>query len=318
MYNSFQNITNRILNQWPIVRTTKMDDWSLADKYEDTSPYVWYVNTNYKVKEDFPFSWRPPSDQMFNIHSFPRCVQRTRQPIRWDMVRLVPTSKRKRIAKEIKQPIISSFNKNKCQLFSFSFDDRATMRKLKTQHEVWPEIQVIKNTNGYAQLYKSVGRRALTDHVWMFDIDFKFGANFDLDFVPDSQDSVYMWKTHTTAHDIAYPSGAVMFVPRKLLTQGFGAQDIHVVDDIAGTINATADPFRAWSRAFKTAVDYTVSDITYTDSKAIIQASLTTDKGNLKNYVRKGTQAGIEYAKSGSVADIDDIQTLKEMFRNHK
>jgi len=323
MFNAFQNISNRILNQWPIIRTSKMEDFSQADKYADNVPYVWLVNTNYKVKEDFPFSWRPPADKMFHIHSFPRCVERTRQPIKWDMVRLVPTSSRKRIEKEIKQPIIASLNKNKSQMFSYSFDDRASMRKLKTQHAVWSELQVIKNTTGFTPLYKTVGRRALTDFVWLFDIDFKFGKGFDLDFVPPNNDSVYMWKTNTTAHSIAHPTGAVMFVPRNLLRTGFNASDIQVVDEIAGTLNATADPFRTWSRAFRTAVNYTANDITYTDSDAIIQASLNADSGNLKRYVRKGTQAGIEFANEfgndqSRLADSDNIEKLKDLFRNHK
>ena len=208
-------------------------------------------------------------------------------------------------------------------MFSYSFDDRATMRKLKAQHKVWSELQVIKNTTGFSPLYKSVGRRALTDYVWLFDIDFKFGKGFDLDFTPTDDNTVYMWKTHTTAHSIAYPSGAVMFIPRKLLKEGFGADNIQTVDTIAGTLNSTADPFRTWSRAFRTAVNYTANDITYTDSEAIIQASLNADTGNLKNYVRKGTQAGIEFAKAHNsdtarLADSDNIEKLKDLFRNHK
>ena len=52
---------------------------------------VWIVNQNIKIVNDFPWHYRHSDTGKNFIHEFPRVTRRSKRPMLWGDVRLVPT-----------------------------------------------------------------------------------------------------------------------------------------------------------------------------------------------------------------------------------
>ena len=89
IYNGQDVLKNSYLKSYPIHLTDDPSDYSVVTKYADRGDFVWLVNKNIKILKTFPWHFKPTEKDC--VHLFPYVHKRSKKPISWNHVRLVPT-----------------------------------------------------------------------------------------------------------------------------------------------------------------------------------------------------------------------------------
>jgi hypothetical protein len=296
MFKTAFSYTKQNFNKWPVIETDQMDSYDLADAYKDKVPYVWFVNPNYNIHAEFNWNFRPLEEQRFNVHSFPRCFAKSKKPINWDVVKIVPTNPNSRINVDIKQPVISSFVESEYPIYIYSFNDRFSTKKLLAR-PIHKKHRLIKSRKSLSDIFSNLNLDYIEDFVWLLDIDVDTGAKFYFDFVPQSDDTIYMFKVEHKSTGLVYGDHSVMLIPKKYITEVQDSQKTKIqpkfhyteVDILAGTLDDITDPAKAWQRAFATA-------------SLLIQGKFPNDNKKLKNkimasYISQHTSRMNDYVK---------------------
>lgn len=278
MFKTAFTFTKQNFNKWPVIETLDMNLYGLADAYKDTAPYVWFVNPNYTVHEDFNWRFYPEEDNKFTVHTFPRCFAKSKKPINWDVVKLVPTNPKLRIASEIEQRIISSFVEFEYPIYNYSFNDRFSVKKLLERSKN-KQHRLIKSRKSLTDILININLDYIEDYVWLVDIDVTVHRHFYFDFIPDAQDTIYMFKVDHTSTGIVYGDYNLILVPKTYvmsLQAGLSTEiKYKEVDIFAGTVDDMSDPKKAWERAFSTA-------------SLLIQNKFPNNNKKLKNKILSG------------------------------
>lgn len=296
MFKTAFSYTKQNFNKWPVIETSQMDSYDLADAYKDKSPYVWFVNPQYNIQAEFNWNFKPMDEQRFNVHTFPRCFAKSKKPINWDVVKLVPTNPANRINLDIKQRAISSFVNSEYPIYIYSFNDRFSTKKLlvRPKHK---QHRLIKSRKSLNEIFLYLNLDYIEDFVWLVDIDVDTNSDFYFDFVPETDDSIYMFKLEHKSNNLTYGDQSLMLVPKKYIaaaqrnykTSTQTKFHYSEVDILAGTLDDMTDPAKAWQRAFTTA-------------SLLLQGKFPNEDKKLKNkimasYISQHTSRMNDYVK---------------------
>lgn len=246
--NIFAGLQSFIFSQeWPILNTSSMNDYTQAEEFADTAPFVWFVNKHITIDEGFNFSWRPSHNHRNMVHSFPQCNNKKEcKPIRWDVCKLVPT----RVAPVdmIKQDVIAAFTKNIFQVFAYSTSSVNIDRKFAALRQIAPEARLVTKKN--CNLHHAaalVAPRAMSSYVWLVDLDLQLPEKFAFDYEP-AGGSMYTWSA--SAYGVTTETDAIRLIDRRALRT-----PLHELSKVptglqAGMLRVATDPMGTWIRYF--------------------------------------------------------------------
>lgn len=317
MFKTAFSYTKQNFNKWPVIETTDIDLYELADAYKDKVPYVWFVNPHYNIHTEFNWNFKPLDEQRFNVHSFPRCFAKSKKPINWDVVKLVPTDPAYRINVEVKQPLISSYVNAEYPIYTYSFNDRFSTKKLvvRPKHK---QHRLIKSRKSLTEIFSYLNLDYIEDFVWLVDIDADTNSDFYFDFVPESDDSIYMFKLQHKSTDLTYGDQSLMLVPKKYIAatqRNSKKTKFHYkeVDVVAGILDDMTDPAKAWQRAFATASLLIQGKFPNNDKKLknkIMASYISQHTSRINDYVKDACECAVKQNEK------DYIDT--ELLYNHQ
>ena len=86
----------KCVNQFPKIYLEDIDDMELIEamaiEYANEFTHIWVCNENAPIADDFPWHWRPSGTDINYIYEFPMVSRRSKRPLGWNVVRLVPTN----------------------------------------------------------------------------------------------------------------------------------------------------------------------------------------------------------------------------------
>jgi hypothetical protein len=329
MFKPAFSYTKQHFNKWPVIETVHMDSYELADAYKDKSPYVWFVNPDYNIRDEFNWNFRPEEDNKFNIHSFPRCFYKSKKPINWDVVKLVPTNSMVR-QPEINQRIISSFVHSEYPIYIYSFNDRFSTKKILTRPK-HNQHRLIKSRKSLNEILLYLNLDYIEDYVWLVDIDVEIDNKFYFDFAPDSTDNIYVFKLTHKSTNLVYGDYSLMLLPKKyiesvqndaktLLKTKIKYKEI---DILAGTVDDMTDPKKAWERAFSTASLLLQDKFPNNDKKLknkIMASYISNNTSRIHDYVKDACECAVKQNEKTPI-DVDNLhnhQWLEEVYEERQ
>jgi hypothetical protein len=273
-----------------------MDDLSQVDKYKDESPYVWLLNDNYELLETFNYNWFPTETERFKTHVFPRCGQRTKRPIAWNAVKLVPTTVSEQRKEEVKQPIIASYGHPGFAII-YAFNDPIAVKKLKTFDEKECIYQLTKRHNSFKDFVENINTDYVGDFVWIVDVDFKPNKDFQFDFIPETNDTVYFYKVFHDSTKLVYADRSVMLVPVSYIIDyqkgNVSKYKFRTAEHPVGILSDASNPLKTWARAYSLTMQLVNNDLGNVNKKEknrILETMLDSDNKYIKSACNAATQ----------------------------
>ena len=326
MFKTAFSYTKQNFNKWPVIETIHMNSYELADAYKDKVPYVWLSNPAYNIKEEFNFNFHPKDDEKFKVHSFPRCFSKSKKPINWDVLKLVPTNPNTRIAAEVKQRIISSVVEFEYPIYNYSFNDKFSIRKMLNRPKE-RQYRLIKSRKSLKDIFLNLNLDLLGDYIWLVDIDVEIDNKFYFDFIPDSNDTIYMFKLNHQSTNIIYSDYSVILVPKKYIesVQNDAIMKIKYkeVDLFAGFIDDMVDPKKAWERAFSTASLLIQNNFPNNNKKLknkILSGYLSINTSRIHDYINDACNCAVKQNEKSHI-DIENLhnhQWLEQVFEERQ
>ena len=330
MFKTAFSYTKQNFNKWPVIETSNMDLYELANAYKDKVPYVWFVNPDYNTRDEFNWNFRPEEDDRFKIHSFPRCFSKSKKPINWDVVKLVPTNPITRINTEVKQRIISSFVNAEYPIYIYSFNDRFSTKKIlgRPKHN---QHRLIKSRKSLNDILLYLNLDYIEDYVWLVDIDVEVDNKFYFDFVPDATDTVYMFKLKHKSTDLSYGDYSLMLLPKQYIASI--QHDIKTslttkikykeIDIEAGMLDDMTDPKKAWERAFSTASLLLQNKFPNNDKKLknkILAGYVSINTSRMHDYIRDACNCAVKQNEKThiDIVNLHNHQWLEEVFEERQ
>ena len=183
VYNGQDQLKNHIFDHYPVVHTEEeISDW------QNSSEYVWLVDSNIKVYDSFPWYFKPNPDEEKSIHAFPYVYKESREVKSWEMVRLVPTATGNYSTKKYKY-ICGDYDvyqgKDSFDIFYVSDDPRDYFSELQKR---FPNII-------YVNSIKKAKELTQTDMFWVIPGDVIVRDTFKFSYKPDewSHDYVHVF-----------------------------------------------------------------------------------------------------------------------------
>ena len=326
MFKTAFSYTKQSFNKWPVIETIHMDSYELADAYKDKVPYVWFVDTEYNVREDFNWNFRPDEEDKFSVHSFPRCYHKSKKPINWNAVKLVPTNPSTRINEEVKQRVISSFSQGEYPTYVYSFNDKFSLKKMLERSKD-KQHRIIRTRKSLNEILLNLNLDYVEDYVWLVDIDVEIDNKFYFDFQPDSQNTIYMFKLNHKSTNLIYGDLGLILVPKSYIVSLQNNTPIELnykeVDMLGGTLNDMTDPKKAWERAFSTACLLIQNKFPNNDKKLknkIMSSYIANNTSRVHDYIKDACECAVKQTEK-SVIDVENLhnhQWLEEVFEERQ
>lgn len=329
MFKTAFSYTKQNFNKWPVIETIHMDSYELANDYKDKVPYVWFVNPDYNIREEFNWNFRPAEDDKYKVHSFPRCFSKSKKPINWDVLKLVPTNPMCR-STEINQRIISSFVNSEYPIYVYSFNDRFSTKKIisRPKHN---QHRLIKSRKSLNDILLYLNLDYIDDYVWLVDIDVEMDNKFYFDFVPDATDTIYMFTLTHMSTGLSYGDYSLMLLPKQYIasiqhdakTSLTTEIKYKEVDVVAGVLNDMTDPKKAWERAFSTASLLIQNKFPNNDKKLknkIMSSYIANNTSRIHDYIKDACECAVKQNEK-SVIDVENLhnhQWLEEVFEERQ
>lgn len=317
---TFFTNTKKNFKKWPMVYTDDMNDFSQVDSYSKEFNYAWIINKKYKLLESFNWNWFPESDAEHMIHVFPRCYEFSKKPASWDAVKLVPTDPSKRLNIEVKQPLISSYITMDFSVYSYSFNDKFSVKKMIAKPKS-QQFRLIKNKKSFGELFKSLDLTELKDFVWLIDVSLDVDNGFVFDYQPDDENKCYIWNVKHTSSDMTYPDSAMMLVSKKYIQSFHENKDtdltMEIVDGYAGVLDDLSDPIQSWIRAYVTSYKLLTSTLPLRDKSIknkILGNYLENQKNRMMSYAADGCRTATEDLEKNLKSELESYNWLNDKF----
>ena len=322
----WDRLKKHIFQAYPIHMTDRVitEDHLLeiAREYEDRADMVWVVDQSIKTVADFPWHYRPSDLGRNFIHEFPRVTRRSKRPMLWGDVRLVPTGG---VAHgTFKNKIIATYHEADFDIVMLSYHESeadANYQRLKAR---FPDIKHVKNVKGIAEAHREAARITETEMVWIIDADADILPSFNFEYIPpmaNRKNTTYSWFARNPVNGLEYGYGGIKLFPREqLLEMGHelpdfstGAAFYQPVRDVANITSFNKDPFRTWRSAFRECVKLS-SKINPNqkddETNERLEIWCTVDNGaRFGRYCVKGANEGREYG----IANKDDVAALNKI-----
>ena len=319
---AFSN-TVRNFHSWPKLTVKDMNDYSLANSYQGTSNYVWYVNESAQPLKNFNWNYRPEDAKRLHVHSFPKCLKNSKRPISWNNVKLVPTASQRNIDMH-RVPIISEYNPNDFPITVYSLNATRAVQKFKRLKSLGFDLNLIKSQTSFQKVQHHLNPYFSETHLWLLDLDMDIG-DFYFDYQPKDSNTFYYFKAHHRSLGININDRSCMLVPKSFILSPYDKKHNpneykhKNVNLFAGTLIDDSDPLSSWSRAFEMQYRLLQSNHTFTDSvaKRIQKKLLETKHGHKKYITHASTMAKQYYEKHPDIASLDH-KTLENMFKQRQ
>ena len=332
----WNNVLKHIIQPFPKIFLEDINDMETINAmvltYAEETSHVWVVNENYPIAENFPWHWRPGDTDNNYIYEFPVVSHRSKRPLGWDVVRLVPTSGNPKSV--IRSRIIAGYVDTEFDICFISYHEAEADRNFQRLAEKYPEARHVKNVKGIGNAYKEAGRTSSSEMVWIIDADAIILDHFRFDFVPPKskrKNTTYCWRARNPINGLEYGFGAVKLFPRKqLMDLGNKMPDFSTnvsffqpVDQVSNITAFNKDPYRTWRAAFRECTKLSsniISNSKVDENTERLDAWMNIDNGaRFGRYAIRGAKDGAAYGKkhAGSpdqLAMINDFDWLKKEF----
>lgn len=314
--NTAFNFTRSKLRKWPVVEVYNLLDYSLADEYKDISKYVWLKNKNEKIIEEFNWGWHPENKNQYNVHTFAKCNKRTKQPLNWNIIKLVPTDPALRISVELKAPYIASYTNNKHSVFLYNLSNVRTDKKLEKFNSI--EYTLLKDVSTVDDAILKVNTDNCSDHVWLINVDvslsFDFFTNTFQEFVPIKKG--YSWAVDHLSTNCQFVDNSVLLLPKTLIknlkdNSPVTEKIINITYKNAGILNDMNDPFEAWAYSYYNTILLKINDSKEHTIREILQNNIIN-----KSIIKGREQANKDYPTftDETIDNAFDFNWLKTRF----
>lgn len=260
----WDRLKKHIFGSYPIItapRTnTEEDALQLAWRHRGESDMVWIVDDKATPRDDFPWHYRPNDLERAVIHEFPRVVRRTRRPVDYGDIKLVPTNGSN--LGIISSNIIGSYHEADFDIFMISFHEEEADQNFAKLKQRFPDIQHIKNVQGIGNAHREAGIKSKSEMVYVVDADALIADDFKFDYIPPMNkraNTTYVWQAKNPVNDLVYGYGAVKLFPRQQLVDlghelpdyTTGVSFYQPVKEVSNTTGFNKDPYRTWRSAFR-------------------------------------------------------------------
>ena len=335
----WDRLKKHIFESYPIVKTSAIKDaqelLSIANEYQGRSEMVWVVDETAKLREDFPWHYRPSDTGKNLIHEFPRVVKRTGSTVAWGDVRLVPTGGEADVHGSTKNKIIASYNEVDFDVFMISYHEAEADKNFHKLQNRFPDAKHVKNIEGIGNAHKECARQSETKMVYIVDADAEIMDDFNFDFIPPMakrENTTYVWSARNPVNNLEYGYGGVKLFPRQqLLEMGHELPDFSAgsafyqpVSNVSNITRFNKDPFRTWRSAFRECVKLSsgIQQATTPKQETVdrLQGWTTVDNGaRFGRYCIKGALEGKAYGEEhaddlDALNKINDFEWLRERF----
>lgn len=311
---------------------TEEDYLRVATDFADKSDMVWVVKEGSKIRQDFPWHYRPSDLGRNFIHYFPKTTKRTKRVLDWGDVALVPTGGVHHGTFENK--IISGYHEADFDIVMISFYEAEADEKYLALKEKFPEIKHVKNVKGIGAAHKKAAEIASTEMVWIVDADTEVLGSFKFDFSPplaNRKNTTYTWFARNPINGLEYGYGGIKLFPRdQLLEMGHELPDFSTgsafyqpVKDVGSITAFNKDPFRTWRSAFRECVKLSSGinpNNPVDESAERLETWCTVDNGaRFGRYCIKGGLEGKAYGEEfkddvDALNKINDFEWLRQRF----
>jgi hypothetical protein len=326
MFKTAFSYTKQSFNKWPVIETSNMDSYELADAYKDKAPYVWFVDPEYHIIDDFNWNFRPEEDNKFHIHSFPRCYVKSKKPINWNVVKLVPTNPTTRINVEVKQRTISSYSQCEYPTYVYSFNDKFSLKKMLERSKS-KQHRIIRTRKSLNEVFLNLNLDYIEDYVWLVDIDIDIDDKFYFDFQPDLENTIYMFKLNHKSTNLVYGDLGLILVPKSYIVSLQNNTPMKLnykeVDILAGELNDMTDPKKAWERAFATASLLLQNKFPNNNKKLknkIMSGYISNSTSRIHDYIKDACECAVKQNEKTAI-DTDNLhnhQWLEQVFEERQ
>lgn len=333
----WDRLKKHIFSSYPVIHTDKKITDSdqltaIAFEHVGKSSMVWIVSPDISINPDFPWHYRPSDSGVNFIHEFPKVTRRTKRPVTWGDIRLVPTGGV--IHGSLKNKIVANYHEADFDVFMISFHEAEADDNFAKLRQRFPEAKHVKNIQGIGNAHRAVGEQAKTEMVYVVDADADIVDDFFFDFIPpmsSRKTTTYVWRARNPINDLEYGYGAVKLFPRQqLLDLGHELPDyttsaafFQPISDISNYTRFNKDPFRTWRSSFRECVKLS-SSINPNQNQAETTARLETwctvdNGGRFGRYCVKGALEGKAYGEANrdnvdALNKINDFEWLREQF----
>tara|TARA_B100000965_G_scaffold404185_1_gene434262 strand:- start:4231 stop:5355 length:1125 start_codon:yes stop_codon:yes gene_type:complete len=332
----WQRILARCISPFPKLYVEDINDMEtvnvMAEGYADQVSHIWVINENYPIADDFPWHWRPEGTDTNYIYEFPVVSYRSKRPLGWDVVRLVPTSGNPKSV--IRSRIIAGYVDSEFDICFISYHEPEADRNFQRLAEKYPEARHIRNIRGIGNAYKEAGATSQSEMVWIVDADAVIMDHFRFDFVPPKskrKNTTYCWRARNPINGLEYGFGAVKLFPRQqLMKLGNKMPDFSTnvaffqpVDQVSNITAFNKDPYRTWRSAFRECAKLSsniISNSKVDENTERLDTWLNIDNGaRFGRYALRGAKNGADYGKKyagdpNQLAMINDFDWLKKEF----
>ena len=289
MFNTAFKKTVNSFNSWPKLYVDNTDDLSQVNEYQE--PYVWLIHKDAKVIENFNWNYRPEFENKLKVHLFPKVLPANKSPIKWNRVKLVPTSIH-RHKDNIRTRIISEYASNQFPLIVYSTSKDRIVKKFQKFEQAY-NFQLLKGQTNLNETLKKYNPYIKETHIWFIDIDVELDTDWEFSFdVEDGyqEDTIYEFKTIQKSVNKAVHNNTVMLFPKAYLYKIQGRHDMiykklyeqgernlynrlpelkkmleeqkyktKKIDQVVGTLNDISDPQTAWIRSCQFAKKFNIT-----------------------------------------------------------
>lgn len=319
---AFSN-TVRNFHSWPKLVVKDMNDYSLADSYQGTSNYVWYVDESAQPLKNFNWNYKPEDAYRLHVHSFPKCLKNSKKPISWDNVKLVPTAAQ-RYADVHRVPIISEYNLNDFPITVYSLSSLKAMQKFKKLKTLGFDFNLIKSQTSFQKVQTHLNPYFSETHLWLVDLDMDLG-NFYFDYQPKDPDMFYHFKVNHRSLGMNLYDRGCMLVPKSYIlspydqkanTKQYKHKNVNL---FAGTLQDDLDPLSTWCRTFDLQYRLLQGNHNFTVSVATkIRNKFRSNKHSHHKYIKSASeQAKDYYINNPNIASLD-YKTLENLFKKRQ
>lgn len=309
-------------------RTTVENMLEIASEYKNKHPMVWIQISTNKIRDDFPWHYRPDGNDKAYIHNFYQEDKITGDLIKQPSLFLVPTGNK--INGTIDSNISVGSRIIMYDIFMISYknlQNKDNIYYMKQQR--YPNIQIIEDVENIRDAYKKILDLANTSMVYIMDDNTTSMSHFNFDFEPPKmrhKKTAYKWKTRNTCTNLDTYSDGIRLLPisiiKDLALDTTGKVESNIVyqyKDIISFYKTQTSPIITWSSAFKSTLELLLNgEIKEANDWLTIKSDYKHNR-----FSTMGAKAAHDFYKKNkhnksklrNIHDINYIKTLMREFR---
>lgn len=320
LYNTAFSYTKSRFKKWPVHVTTDTADLSQADQYASESKYVWLYDDSFPIIDDFNWNYFPPPENEYDVTEFSYCMRETKSPLRWGVLRLVPTDKNRR-GETKRSPLIASYRKSAAPIYFCAYNDGKAVSKFNKvkldKHECY-----LKQSTSFKELIDSIDTTQIEDSVWLIDTNVTLNPGISFDFELPETNTIFSFTVVHGESGMVYSNKSVMLVSKKFIEhmQSNDNVEFDVIHrpEIAGVLHYDQDPYTSWVYAYHTGIMLGTGEFDHMKpfQKTMIKNSLLKETTSLKQtYSIAGMKSALEDIEKEEYVSFGEWDKISDKFK---